>query len=204
MISTSHAEFGTDCAVADYHSIAPMTLLRQWLPSPDSRPALMALATSGVDEYPRVRHVLLSEVAGTAVYFHTDSQSSKVAELSTRPRAAIALAWPAVGRQVVAHGDVRRAPEDELRHIYSRRTRYLQLLAWLNDDEMAALSAEERHRRWSEFDNAHDQLAPPPTWTGFAVDLREITFWRADPAGPSQRTRFRRTGDSWTSEVLPG
>ena len=201
---TSGTDFGTDCAVEDYRSIDPVHLLRQWLPSPDSPPPLMALATCAVDDYPRVRHVLLSEADDNAVYFHTDSRSSKVAELSARPRAAIALAWPTVGRQVVAHGDVRRAPDDQLQQSYSRRTRYLQLLAWLNDDEMAALSAQERRRRWSEFDTAHQKLAPPATWTGFAVDLREITFWRGDPEGPSQRTRFRRDGDAWTSEVLPG
>lgn len=164
----------------------------------------MALATCAVDDYPRVRHVLLSEADDTAVYFHTDSRSSKVSELSARPRAAIALAWPEVGRQVVAHGDARRATDGQLHQAYSRRTRYLQLLAWLNDDETAALSAEERRRRWSEFDTANEVLTPPTTWVGFAVDLREITFWRGDPEGPSQRIRFRRIKDSWTSEVLPG
>jgi pyridoxamine 5'-phosphate oxidase len=164
----------------------------------------MALATYGRDEYPRVRHVLLSEADDSSVYFHTDSRSSKAAELCERPHAAIALAWPSVGRQIVAHGDVRGAPDDELRQAYSKRTRYLQLLAWLNDGETAVLSAQERRRRWVEFDAAHEVLAPPTTWTGFAVELREITFWRADPEGPSQRTRFSRNGDSWTSEVLPG
>lgn len=201
---TSSAEFGSDCAVEEYLSVDPMALLRQWLPPTDSPPALMALATCGPDDYPRVRHVLISRADDTAVYFHTDSHSSKVAELAERPRAAIALAWPAVRRQVVAHGDVRRAPEDELRQTYSQRTRYLQLLAWLNDKDMAALSAEERRRRWSEFDFAHPDLTPPTTWTGFAVDLREITFWRGDPEGPSQRTRFILDDDSWTTEVLPG
>jgi pyridoxamine 5'-phosphate oxidase len=201
---TSGTDFGTDCAVADQQSIDPILLLRRWLPSPDYPPALMALATCGRDEYPRVRHVLLSEVDDAGVYFHTDSRSSKVAELSARPRAAIALAWPTVGRQVVAHGDVRRAPDDELQQIYSKRSRYLQLLAWLNDDETAALSAQERRSRWSDFDTAHQELAPPSTWTGFAVDLHEITFWRGDPDGPSQRIRFRRDDDTWTSEVLPG
>jgi pyridoxamine 5'-phosphate oxidase len=201
---TSGTDFGTDCAVEEYRSIDPILLLRRWLPPPESPPALMALATCGRDEYPRVRHVLLSEADDEGVYFHTDSRSAKVAELSARPRAAIALAWPAAGRQVVAHGDVSRAPDDELQQIYSRRTRYLQLLAWLNDDEMAALSAVERRRRWSEFDATNEVLMPPTTWTGFAVDLREITFWRGDPDGPSQRIRFNRNGDSWTSEVLPG
>lgn len=201
---TSGTEFGTDCAVDQYRSIDPMVLLRQWLPSPDSPPPLMALATCGRDDYPRVRHVLLSEADDTAVYFHTDGRSAKVAELAAQPRAAVALAWPAVRRQVVAHGDVHRAAEDELRQAYSTRTRYLQLLAWLNDDETAALSADERHRRWAEFDTAHPELAPPETWTGFAVELREITFWRGDPDGPSQRIRFARNDQDWTSEVLAG
>jgi pyridoxamine 5'-phosphate oxidase len=164
----------------------------------------MALATHGRDDYPRVRHVLLSELHGGAVYFHTDSRSAKVDELSARPRAAIALAWPAVGRQLVAHGDVHVAPDDRLEQAYAKRTRYLQLLAWLNDDETAALCADERRRRWSEFDMANAVLTAPETWTGFAVDLREITFWRGDPDGPSQRIRFARDENSWSSEALPG
>lgn len=201
---TSGTDFGTDCAVEDYRSVDPTVLLRQWLPAPESPPPLMALATLGPDGYPRVRHVLLSDADGAAVHFHTDSRSAKVAELSAHPRAAIALAWPAVGRQVVAHGDVHTASDDALLRAYSKRTRYLQLLAWLNDDEMAALSAEERHRRWVEFDTSNPDLTPPRTWTGFAVHLQQITFWRGDPDGPSQRIRFHRAGDVWTSEVLPG
>ncbi|KAI4266878.1 MAG: hypothetical protein L6R38_008494 [Xanthoria sp. 2 TBL-2021] len=78
------------------------------------------------------------------------------------------------------------------------------MLAWVNDDETAALSADERRRRWLDFDAANEVLTPPTTWTGFAVDLRELTFWRGDPEGPSQRVRFRRDDDAWTSEVLPG
>lgn len=201
---TSSLEFGSDCAVAEFRSIDPMLLLRRWLPPPESPPALMALATCGRDDYPRVRHVLLSAADDTAVYFHTDSRSSKVIELELAPRAAVALAWPGVGRQIVAHGDVSRAPEQSLRQTYANRTRYLQLLAWLNDHEMAAFSAEERHRRWAEFDSAHPVLTPPSTWIGFAVDLREITFWRGDPEGPSQRVRFTRGTARWESEVLPG
>ncbi|MFC9981424.1 pyridoxal 5'-phosphate synthase [Gordonia sp. NPDC127522] len=201
---TSGTGFGTDCASADQLSVHPMTLLRDWLPPPDEPRPLMALATCGRDGYPRVRHVLITEADDTAVYFHTDSRSAKVAELADNPRASIAIAWPSVGRQVVAHGDVRRAPDDELSEAYSRRSRYLQLLAWLNDDDLAALPPEERRRRWSDYDSAHPRLTAPPTWTGFAIDLREITFWRGDPDGPSQRVRFTDNGNHWTSEVLPG
>jgi len=201
---TSGAEFGSDCDAAEYRSVDPIQLLRRWLPPPGSLPALMALATQGCDEYPRVRHVLLSEVEDRAVYFHTDSRSAKVQELSRSSRAAIALAWPAVGRQVVGHGDVHRASAREERQVFGRRGRYLQLLAWLNDDETAALAVDERRRRWAQFDGAHPQLTMPATWTGFAVELEELTFWRGDPEGPSHRTRFRRAHDAWVCEELAG
>ena len=101
---TSGTGFGTDCASADQLSVHPMTLLRNWLPPSDEPRPLMALATCGPDGYPRVRHVLITEADDTAVYFHTDSRSAKVAELADNPRASIAIAWPAVGRQVVAAG----------------------------------------------------------------------------------------------------
>ncbi|MFE0748992.1 pyridoxal 5'-phosphate synthase [Gordonia sp. NPDC058843] len=201
---TSGTGFGTDCAAADQLTIEPMALLRDWLPAPDEPRPLMALATCGRDGYPRVRHVLITEADDTAIYFHTDTRSAKVAELTETPRASVAVAWPAVGRQVVAHGDVRRAPDDELHRAYSRRSRYLQLLAWMNDDDLAVLSPDERRRRWADFDASHPGLTAPPTWTGYAVDLREITFWRGDPDGPSQRVRFTHNGNHWTSEVLPG
>jgi pyridoxamine 5'-phosphate oxidase len=204
VITTSGVDFGTDCAPDEYRTIDPMTLLRRWLPPQDSPPPLMALATCAEDGYPRVRHVLLSEADDRAVYFHTDSRTAKVAELTARPRAAVALAWPTYGRQVVAHGDVHLAPADELLRVFSRRPRYLQILAWLNDTGMAALPESERQRRWAEFDATNTSLQAPPTWTGFGVVLHEVTFWRAATQGPSQRVRFTRDGGSWHSEVLPG
>lgn len=204
MITTSGVEFGTDCDPDEYRTVDPMKLLRRWLPGQDSPPPLMALATCAGDDYPRARHVLLSEADDRAVYFHTDSRSAKVAELTARPRAALALAWPLHGRQVVAHGDVHPAPVAELARTFRRRPRYLQLLAWLNDTDMAGLPVSERHRRWADFDIANATLQPPATWTGFGVELRVITFWRADTQGPSQRVRFTRDGGTWQSEVLPG
>ncbi|MFT4125152.1 MAG: pyridoxamine 5'-phosphate oxidase family protein [Gordonia sp. (in: high G+C Gram-positive bacteria)] len=202
MISTG-TRFGADCPPDEQRTVDPMSLLRRWIPSGDP-PPLMALATLGQDGYPRVRHVLLSACVGDHIYFHTDSRSAKVAELAAAPRAAVTLAWPEVARQVVAHGDVRPAEPAELRRAYAERSRYLQLLAWLNDAEHAALDTPGRHQRWQAFDLAHPHLEPPPTWTGYTLAPREITFWRGDAAGPSQRTRFIRDGTSWRTEVLPG
>jgi pyridoxamine 5'-phosphate oxidase len=202
---TSSTAFGHDCAPADYLSIDPLRLLSMWIPAPGTAPPpLLALATVAADSYPRVRHVLLSEFDGTAIHFHTDAGSGKVAELHASPRAAAAAAWPEVGRQLSMHGDVYRASAAQDRATYAQRGRYLQLLAWLNTPEIAALSEDRRHARWAQFDAEHAHLDPPLAWIGFVLRPQELTFWRGDPDGPSRRVRYRRCGAAWDVEVLPG
>lgn len=202
---TSSTAFGQDCDPAEYADIDPMRLLAMWLPAPgDAPPPLMALATVAADGFPRVRHVLLSEYRDGAVTFHTDTDSAKVTELRANPRAAVTVAWPELGRQVSAHGTIHPTDPRHDRAVFARRGRYLQLLAWLNTPEMAALTPAARHAAWARFDAENPRLEPPPTWLGFALHLRTVTFWRGDPHGPSQRTRYRRTENRWTVEVLPG
>ncbi|MFF2084481.1 pyridoxal 5'-phosphate synthase [Nocardia sp. NPDC058176] len=202
---TSSTVFGHDCEPAEYAEIDPVQLLSMWIPAPgDAPPPLMALATIAEDGYPRARHVLLSEYRGGAVYFHTDATSAKVAELSVNPRAAVTVAWPEIGRQVSMYGDITSSEPQLDQAVYARRGRYLQLLAWLNTPEIAALDPARRHAAWARFDAEHPRLEPPPNWVGFALEPKELTFWRGDPLGPSQRTRYRRDKDRWTVEVLPG
>lgn len=202
---TSSTAFGHDCHPAEYADTDPVRLLSMWIPPPGAAPpSLMALATIAADGYPRARHVLLSEYHDGAVYFHTDATSAKVAELRSNPRAAVTVAWPTIGRQVSMYGDVRAATPEHDRAVYARRGRYLQLLAWLNTPEITALTQADRQATWARFDAEHPDLDPPSTWLGFALEPRELTFWRGDPLGPSQRTRYRRADDRWTVEVLPG
>ncbi|MFT4043578.1 MAG: pyridoxamine 5'-phosphate oxidase family protein [Gordonia sp. (in: high G+C Gram-positive bacteria)] len=202
---TSGDGFGVDCDAEARTSIDPLRLLSMWVPpAGTSAPLLMGLSTIGQDGYPRLRHVLLSEFADGAVYFHTDSRSAKVAEIAANPRAAVSFAWPGLGKQFTLHGDVSRADPAEETSVYQRRGRYLQLLAWLNTTDMAHLSESERHTAWAQFDAAHPILTPPAEWVGYRIVPKSITFWRGDPIGPSQRVRFTAGTDGWSCEVLPG
>ncbi|MGD8167690.1 pyridoxine/pyridoxamine 5'-phosphate oxidase [Herbiconiux sp. P16] len=183
-------------------------LLAAWLPANDdpARP-LMTLSTGTSSGYPDARTVLLSEYDERGFFFHTDSRSRKVADVTGDPRVALTLVWP--GRQLVAQGDVSRADDAEELWAYRHRSRYLQLLAWLNTPEFAALPLDVRLARWAEFDAAHPEgsLDPPPTWAGFVVRPVRLTFWEGRPDTASRRTEFRRTPASpvsWRRALLPG
>jgi pyridoxamine 5'-phosphate oxidase len=184
-----------------------LAVLSDWLPDNDdpARP-LITLATVDAHGRPDARNVLLSEYSAGGFSFHTDSRSRKVADLEANPSAAFAIAWPAELRQLSVQGTVERASSDEERAAYARRSRYLQLLAWLNSPEFALLPLAERERAWAEFDAEHPDgsLEPPPTWLGFLLRPTRVTFWRGTPTTASRREEHTLTETGWQTSVLPG
>ncbi len=190
----------------------PLDLLDRWLGrvNPTGAPAdvtttpLMALATVGADGAPRVRHVLLSSYDRGRLHFHTDERTTKATELSADPRAAATIVWPELPRQLAVSGGVVVESADEAALAYAGRTRYLQLLAWVNDADLAHQSEADRRRAWAAYDEGHPTLEPPPTWTGRVLVAQRISFWRGAGDGPSQRVACERVGDGWSIERLPG
>ncbi|WP_440711113.1 pyridoxamine 5'-phosphate oxidase family protein [Herbiconiux sp. YIM B11900] len=186
----------------------PDRILPDWLPRNDDpvRPT-MSLSTLGVDGYPDARTVLLSEYDESGFFFHTDSRSRKIVGTAT-PRVALTLLGP--GRQLVIQGDASIAPADEAERVYGCRSRYLQILAWLNTPEFAALPLAERIARWAAFDAEHPEgtLTPPDTWVGYVVTPIRLTFWEGRPDTAGRRTEFTREAPSpdapWTRALLPG
>jgi pyridoxamine 5'-phosphate oxidase len=202
---TSSQLFGEDVEDGDVVHPDPIALLNLWLPdaAAELRP-LAALATIGPDGLPDVRHVLVSDRDEDGVLFHTGTTTRKAAELAARPVAAMTVAWPEIGRQLSLRGDVEQLSPDDAAATFGRRSRYLQLLAWANTPEVALLPLAERRARWAAFDAAHPVLDAPAEWTGYRIRPREITFWRGDPDGPSNRHRYTRTPSGWEAAKLPG
>lgn len=202
---TAGTTFGSDIDDVDALVDDPLDLLVRWLPPHDSelRP-LAALATMGRDGLPSLRHVLVSDRDLTGLYFHTDAASAKVAQIAANPVAAMSVAWPEVGRQLVVRGIVERVGADEAAEVYRQRSRYLQLLAWLNTDENAHLHVLERRHLWAEFDAAHPHLEPPERWVGFRVRPVTLTFWRGDALGQSTRQHYTLADGRWTGRITAG
>lgn len=202
---TAGTTFGSDVDEIDALVADPLELMVRWLPPHDSelRP-LAALSTIGRDGLPSLRHVLVSDRDATGLYFHTDAASAKVGEIAANPVAAMAVAWPEVGRQLVVRGIVERVSDAEAAAVYAQRSRYLQMLAWMNTHENAQLPAEDRRRLWAEFDAAHPELDPPKRWVGFRLRPLTLTFWRGDPIGQSTRQHYRLADGAWSGEILAG
>ncbi|MBT2501235.1 pyridoxal 5'-phosphate synthase [Curtobacterium sp. ISL-83] len=201
MSETDLAVDATGTAPAD-----PLVLAASWLPTPASGVTpTMTLSTIGLDGYPSARTVLLSRFDGQRVHFHTDTRSRKAAELSAVPRATVTVLLPESARQLVVTGDVTPVTDEEARVAFAARTRYLQVLAWLNDHELAAEPPERRRERWAAFERDRvDAIEPPATWVGYALTPVRMLFWQGDVDGPSNRLAYHRTDDGWALERWPG
>lgn len=189
--------FGSDVD-ADTTPADPMELARLWVGhlSGEERP-LMTLATVDADGFPDARHVLLSGVGAETFTFHTDGRSRKVAELEADPRVALAVVWREELRQLAVQGTAVPARPEAAAAAYAARSSYLKLLAWHNDDVLAARPAAERRRSWARAALEHPEgtLVAPPWWRGFDVVPHRVVFWRGDEAGPSNRVEYVRGAD---------
>ncbi len=210
-MSNPATTFGEDIGVDDPVE-DPLDLLDLWLAPVGANSQatdmtttpLMALATVGLDGAPRLRHVLLSAYDRGRLHFHTDARTAKAAELLADARVAATIVWPEIPRQLTVLGSVVAEDGDEQALAFAQRTRYLQLLAWVNDHELAQRSAAERAAAWAAYDEAHAALEPPPTWRGYAIVAQRITFWRGCVDGPSQRIVCQQEPHGWHVERLPG
>ncbi|GLI28024.1 pyridoxine/pyridoxamine 5'-phosphate oxidase [Agromyces rhizosphaerae] len=208
VIITSTNRFGHDQQNPDEVLADPMQLLAAWLPANDDelRP-LMTLTTIGADGYPDSRSVLLSDFDAQGLTFHTDARTRKARELAADSRVSLVLPWVEHARQLTVAGDAAPVGADEAAAVFRVRSRYLQLLAWMNSAELAQLPRAERVARWEAFAAAHPEgeLDPPEHWVGYRVRPHRLTFWRGDLEGPSNRVEYTRDASgAWTAARLPG
>lgn len=184
----------------------PMQLVADWLPANDEadRPQI-TLATVSTTGGADARTVLMSEFDESGFYFHTDALSRKAADIAAEPRVAIVVLWPNFTKQLVIQGVAEVASAEEIALAYTKRSLYLQQLAWQNTAAFAQLTLDERVVAWQGFLARHvDGFPQPDTWIGYLVRPTRLTFWQSNPDTASRREEYTLVGGSWQLSYLPG
>ena len=121
----------------------PMVQFRRWYEDAEAEGIhlvnAIALATADAAGTPAVRHVLLRGFDDRGFVFYTNYESRKARHLAENPRAAFALLWKDLDRQVCVTGAVERTTLEESEAYFATRPREARLGAW----------ASGRARSWS-------------------------------------------------------
>ncbi len=165
----------------------------------------MALATADGAGRPSVRIVLLKGIEPDGVRFFTNYESRKGRELLANPRAALAIHWAPIGRQVRLEGPVAPLPAAESDAYYASRPLGSRLGAWASRQGTVLASREELEERVRAAEARYAAEGPPRPehWGGFRLVPEAVEFWQARESRLHDRFHYLpAAGGGWRIERL--
>jgi len=164
-----------------------------------TEPNAMTLATVDATGRPDARYVLVRGVDDRGLWFFTNTESVKGAQLAGHPVAAVVFGWLELHRQVRLRGPVVPLARAEVEAYFASRPRSSRLASWASRQStvlpdratlLDALAAVEARFPGDD--------VPAPPWVGcYRVEPDEVEFWQGRAGRLHDRLRYRRDGETW-------
>src|SRR3954471_6813742 len=165
----------------------PLATVRAWIDEGATagvdEPTAAALATADASGRPSLRFVLLRGIDERGARFYTNYESRKAGELEANPRAALALYWHPLHRQVRLEGPVQRLPPDESDAYFAARGWDSRIGAWASRQSRELASREELEAQVEEVQArfAGADLPRPEFWGGYLLTAEVVELWIGRP-----------------------
>ena len=186
----------------------PLTTVRAWIEEASAagvdEPTAAALATADAAGAPSVRFVLLRGIDERGARFYTNYESRKAGELEANPRAALALYWHQLHRQVRFEGAVERLPSEASDAYFASRARESRIGAWASRQSRELESREQLDAQVAEVEArfAGADVPRPEFWGGYLLTPEVVELWIGRPNRLHDREEWQRTPEGWAMRRL--
>jgi len=162
----------------------PIELFKVWMDeakkSEPNDPNALSLATSGENNLPSVRMVLLKEFNQNGFVFYTNLNSQKGNELKENPNAAMCFHWKSLLRQIRINGSVTQVEDKVANQYYNSRGYESRIGAWASKQSKELKNRDELINSIEEYKNKFDDknnVPRPNHWSGWNLTPTSIEFW---------------------------
>ena len=162
----------------------PIELFKVWMneakKSEPNDPNALSLATSGKNNIPSVRMVLLKEFNQNGFVFYTNLNSQKGNELKENPNAAMCFHWKSLLRQIRISGTITQVEDSVADQYYNLRGYNSRIGAWASKQSKELKNRDELENSIKEFEqkfNDKTNVPRPSHWSGWNLSPTRIEFW---------------------------
>ncbi len=162
-------------------------------------PSAMVLATSGKDNFPSVRTVLLKGMQKNGLIFFTNYESRKAKDLKENPNASVLFLWKELERQVRISGRVEKISKKQSEEYFNTRPYESRLGAWASDQSSIIPSREFLEDKFDTFKNKFSgkEIPLPPFWGGYKLFPVYFEFWQGRENRLHDRIIYTKENNEW-------
>lgn len=173
--------------------------LKEAIDSEIIEPNAMTISTSGNDNKPTGRTVLLKAIEENGLTFYTNYFSLKGKNLGENPNASVLFFWRELGRQISVSGLVEKISREETEEYFITRPYGSRLAAWASEQSTEIPNREFLEKKIKEIKEKFKQgnIPAPPFWGGYRLYPDRFEFWQGRDSRLHDRICYLKEKDSW-------
>ena len=166
---------------------SPVEQFRKWWQDAEQSQIIemnaMTLSTTGKDDMPEARVVLVKAFDEAGFVFFSNYNSSKSVQLDHNAKCCLLFFWKELERQVRINGVAEKISMKESIDYYESRPEGSKIGAWASPQSMVVADKAWLKERFEYYAEQFKQgkIPKPPHWGGYRVKPLKMEFWQGRP-----------------------